>query len=75
MAEINTVRVAAVFTADSDLKVWTRLPTPLNAHLNQLAYANLVENLERVLLEDALFNVLWDEFPHVIPRQTEGHLR
>ena len=55
MAELHGLGLAAVFAADADLQVRTRLASLCSGHLHQLADAILIESGERILLEDPAF--------------------
>ena len=50
VAELDGSRVAAVLAADTKLDVRAGGLTELASHLNELAYANLVELCERIVL-------------------------
>ena len=57
VAELDGSRVAAVLAADTKLDVRAGGLTELASHLNELAYANLVELCERIVLVDLLIIV------------------
>jgi len=53
VAELHTVRIAAVFAANSHLQLGTRLPALLDAPANQHAHALLIQGLKRIAREHA----------------------
>ena len=61
MAELDGGRVAAVLAADAQLDVRTGLLAQIAGHLDQLAYAVLVEFCEWVELVDLLVVVVVEE--------------
>ena len=61
VAELDGSRVAAVLAADTKLDVRAGGLTELASHLNELAYANLVELCERIVLVDLLVVVRAEE--------------
>src|SRR5688572_31014000 len=61
VAELDRLRVAAVFAADAALEVRVRLAAELHAHADQLPDAAEVDRLERVALEQLLLDVLGQE--------------
>src|SRR5262249_8294111 len=76
--ELHAVRIATVFAANSDLELWPRLATLLNAPLNESADACDVERLERVGFEHTrLFfvDVVRQEAARVIAAEAHGGLR
>src|SRR5688500_1962642 len=75
VAELDRLRVAAVFAADAALEVRVRLAAELHAHADQLADAAEVDRLERVALEQLLLDVLGEEDARVVAAVAEGHLR
>lgn len=74
MAELDGSRVAAVLAADTKLDVRAGGLTELASHLNELAYANLVELCERIVLVDLLIIVSAEELACVVTAEAEGHL-
>ena len=57
MAELYGRRISAVLAADTKLDVRAGGLTELASHLNKLAYADLVELCERIILVDLLIIV------------------
>ena len=55
MAELDAIRITAVFAADSQLDARARVVSFFNCHRNQLADTGLVDRSERVLLDDLQF--------------------
>mgnify|MGYP006928869583 CR=1 FL=1 len=74
VAELDGSRVAAVLAADTKLDVRAGGLTELASHLNELAYANLVELCERIVLVDLLIIVSAEELACVVTAEAEGHL-
>src|SRR5438105_510340 len=73
--EMHRRRVAAMFAADAELDVGTRLPSALNAHRHEVADAVHVDRGERILLEDLLVLVDLQELADVVAREAERQLR
>jgi tetratricopeptide (TPR) repeat protein len=72
MAELDGVRVAAVFAADAQLDVRTVACGPSHRDLHQLADASLVNRGKRVLLDDFVLGVSARNEPEssrLMPRQ------
>src|SRR5207247_11252759 len=57
VAELDRAGLAAVLAADADLEVAARPPAQAHGGLDQLADAFLVEDLEGVVLQDAVLHV------------------
>ena len=74
MAELNCCWVAAVLAADTELDVRTCSSTELSCHLNKLAYANLVESCEWIVLINLVLIVSIEELTSVITAEAECHL-
>ena len=51
MAELDGLRIAPMFAADSDLEVGASLPAALNADADHLAHPLLIERLEMIFPE------------------------
>ncbi len=66
MAEVDTVGLAAVLAADTDLQILLGLSAEPGAHFDELAYADLVEYLERVRTVDALVDGNITKLPYLI---------
>ena len=75
VAEFDRRRFAAVLAADAALE-HRALAAALEYGLaNQLSHAVLVEDLERVVLQDALVEVDRQELADVVAREAQRHLR
>ena len=55
MAELHTLRLAAMLAADADLQVGSRLSSVLNANLHQPTDPPSIDNLERINRQYAPF--------------------
>ena len=75
MAEFHRARFAAVLAADTTLELRFYAAAFEYGFAHQLADAVLVEHLERVVLQDAFFDVNGQEFRYVVAREPERHLR
>ena len=64
-----------MFAADAALEVLARAAALEHRLADELAHAVAVENLERVVLEDALLEVDGQELADVVARESERHLR
>ena len=64
-----------MFTADAHFEVLTGAASVFGAEFDELPHAGLVEGLEGIVFEDALFDVFAQEFAGVIARVTISHLR
>lgn len=73
-AELHGGGLAAVFATDADFELGTSGTAFLDAHLYELAHAFLIEDFERIGLDDAVLFVEFEEFGSVITREAEGHL-
>lgn len=73
-AELHGGGLAAVLAADADLEVGAGGTAFLDAHLNELADAFLVEHFEGIGLDDAVLLVELEELGSVVTREAEGHL-
>ena len=58
MAEVHAGRLAALLSADADLQGLVGLAAPLDADLDQLTHADLVDALEGVARQDLLADVV-----------------
>src|SRR6185437_10141071 len=67
--------IAAVFTADAELKIRTDLASSGHAQLNQIAHAFLVDGGKRIILENAAINIGRQEGADIITRKAVGCLR
>ena len=56
-----------MLAADSDFQLRPGLPSPLHSDFNQLADSFLIENLEGIVLQNALVDVNGQELPGVVP--------
>ena len=74
VAELNGGRIAAVLAADAEMDVRTGLAAQLSSHLNQLAYAVLIQMCEGIGLIDLLLIVIIQELACIITAEAEGHL-
>ena len=77
MAEMDGLRIAAVFAADAALEVFVGLAAELHGHVHQLADAAGVQRLERIRPENAglfLVHVVRQEAAGVIARESHGGL-
>src|SRR3989338_1672156 len=75
VAELHTVRVAAVLTADADLQIRIRRAAALDAYLHQLHHAVSIYRLERVFRQDPFRKVIRQERTDVVAAESERHLR
>src|SRR5699024_4481280 len=64
----------AVLAADTEVDVGASGTAELAGHVDQLADADLVETLERVVVEDLLLVVAGQEAAGVVTGEAEGHL-
>ena len=58
MEELDAGGITAVFAANAQLDVGTGLLAELNSHLDELAYAVLINACKGIALEDLLFIIL-----------------
>ena len=63
-----------MLATDTALQFGTYRAAFLNSHFNQLAYTVLVEYLERVNLQNLLFEVNRQEAGNIVTRVAECHL-
>jgi hypothetical protein len=63
-----------MFTTDTAAEVRTNLATFLHSELDETADTLLVENLERVYLQNLLVEVYRQERSDIVAAVTEGHL-
>src|SRR2546430_5835105 len=75
VTELDRRGLAAVLAADADLEVGPRPPSALDADLDQLTDALLVEHGEGVGRQQVLLQVLRQELRHVVPAIAVRHLR
>src|SRR5439155_7932886 len=73
--ELDRRRLAAMLPADADLELGPRSPAELDRQLDELADALLIEDLERVVPQDAVLHVERQEPAGVVAREAEGRLR
>src|SRR5690349_19136278 len=66
-AELHAVRVTAVLPADPDLEPRLHGAALVDAHLDELTNAVLVDGLERVSRQDLLVQVVGEEAADVVP--------
>ena len=66
VAEGHRRRLAAVLAADPQLEIGPGAAAQLARHLDQLADAGLVQHLERVVLDDAVLEVVGQEVARVV---------
>ena len=64
-----------MFAADAHFEVAAGAASVFGAEFDELPHAGLVEGLEGIVFEDALFDVFAQEFAGVIARVTISHLR
>ena len=62
MAEVDSLRVAAVFAADTQLDVWSGLSAQGTCHAYQLADTLFVDYLERIFRQDFLVHIGLEQF-------------
>ena len=74
MAELHTVRVATVFTADTQLDVWIGLAAFFDGDFNKLADAGGIQSGKRILLEDFSLCIRHEEGTHVVSADAESSL-
>ena len=74
MAELHTVRVATVFTADTQLDVWIGLTAFFDGDFNKLADAGGIQSGKRILLEDFSLCVRHEESTHIVTADAESGL-
>ena len=75
MAELDACRVAAVLAADADVELRIGFLAEADSHLHELAYADLVEFSERIVLEDLRVVVSAEELARVVAAEAVSHLR
>ena len=76
MAEINTLRIAAVFAADANFQVRAGRAAGLDSHSHERPNAGLIKGGKGIFRQDLLVNVLQQEaLLSIITRDAEGHLR
>ena len=63
-----------MFAADADFQLGLDAATFADAHFDELAYADLVEDFEGIGLDDAVFLVEFEELGSIVTREAEGHL-
>src|SRR5512137_2952704 len=66
VAESHAGRLAALLAADADFELLIGLSATLDADLDQLADADLVDGLERIAGQDLLANVIRQEAADVV---------
>lgn len=74
MAELDGLGLAAVLAADTDFEVAARGAAFVGGHLDERADTFLIENREGILLQNALLQVLGQEFVAVVAGDSEGGL-
>src|SRR5438132_6615362 len=75
VTERDTLRLAAVLAANPELELRLRAPPTLDSDPHQVAHAAHVECLERILLEDPVFEIERQELPfRVVAREAERRL-
>src|ERR1700691_5475230 len=75
MTEFHGIRIAAVFAADAELDVGTRLATFRDGDFHELANAGLVNRVERIFLHDLRFLICAEETAGIVTAHTERGLR
>src|ERR1700678_1266278 len=78
MAELHALRIAAVFTANSDFELWIRGAALLDPPLDKHSDAFHVQRLERIVLENSgllFIDVVWQKPSCVIAGKTHRRLR
>ena len=75
MAEFDGRRVAAVFAADTAVKVASLALAELYCHIHKLAYACRIKTGEGIAFVNLVCIVAGKEFTGVVTREAEGHLR
>ena len=73
-AELHAGGLAAVLAADAGAHAGTYVAALLHGHLDELAYAVLVENLEGVYLQNLLLQIHGQEAGDIVAAVAEGHL-
>src|SRR5690606_8362253 len=75
VTEFNALGVAAVFAADADFKVRTRLASLLYADFDERTDAGLIQHLEWILRQEAMLDVVEQEFTfRVVTADAKGGL-
>lgn len=74
MTEFDTLWISAVFAANAELQVGSGLFPLLYRQFHQLAYAFLIDGLERIGFKNALFYIGSDDIAGVVSGQAEDHL-
>jgi len=74
VAEDDAGRLAAMLAADTEFDLRSGLASFVAAHLDQLADAGLVDGDERVIGEDVLVDIKWQELARIVARQAVGGL-
>lgn len=67
VAEDDGCGVPAMLAADPQFDLFPRGATQFAGHLDQLAYAALVQAYERVLREQVVFNIKWEKTACIVP--------
>ena len=75
VAELHRRRFAAVFAADAAFEVFACAAAFEYRLADQLSHAVAVEDLERVVLQNAFLQVDRQELGDVVAREAERHLR
>src|SRR3984893_1256719 len=74
VAELNGRRVAAVLGANSHLKMGASLASAFGSDANQFAHPVAINHREGSLFDDALREIGWQYFVHVVEREAERGL-
>ena len=74
MAELDGIWFAAVLATNTNLEIFLRGTTTLNADLHQLANTSEIDDLERILLHHFQFLILIDEAAIVIAAHSQTRL-
>ena len=75
MAKRDGFRIAAMFPANTEFDLRTRLLAQLDRHFQQLADTNRIQGAEWVRLQNILLHAGFDQLAGIITRQAKGHLR
>src|SRR6185437_6537731 len=75
VAELDGLRIAAMFAADADLEGGPRVASLGDGSLDQRSHASLIERGKRILLEDAGLEICGQEVVDVVARDAVGGLR
>lgn len=74
MTKLNARRIAAMFSANSQLDVWPRLSSKLYSYLHKLSNAVLVKAGERIAFKNLFAVIVAQELGGVVATESKRHL-